>query len=457
MRATINQVQKRNYTWIIVLILIIGPVVLELTLGDRLYNATHDDIVKAQEFSSKNLKLEVFDNSKDKPDYTSPISDIFISEFLHAINSNAFYILLCAFLYNFMNVYKIFLLYMTIFLSNLLSSVLSYLFQFPKPYMAFYKVKSVVFFNEWGSPNNQLVLLVAFSGTFYKTLVANKLCEKKRWIKIIVILVILLYWFFDGFFLFAAGNLTYNQVILSTCLAVAIFLFIFYCFPVDLNKPKQFYDFMKFNVYYWIVINLLILTFQVLLSKFITDKRDSEYYDKNLEIQAGRLPQNDFARDYLKYRTKFSLNVGNFCNVGSFLMNIIAFLSVKADIKFNYKNSYNNWSEGNFEIPKLGGGIVDGDQSGMIEYNIIEQTQWNHNNCGIVVIRTIIDVIINVLIFILFIWLSHYSENEIVLFIFLIALPLILSIFGNLFFFKALYMAIKLATKPKTEMKNLLY
>ena len=48
MRATINQVQKRNYTWIIVLILIIGPVVLELTLGDRLYNATHDDIVKAQ-------------------------------------------------------------------------------------------------------------------------------------------------------------------------------------------------------------------------------------------------------------------------------------------------------------------------------------------------------------------------------------------------------------------------
>ena len=121
MRATINQVQKRNYTWIIVLILIIGPVVLELTLGDRLYNATHDDIVKAQEFSSKNLNLEVFDNSKDKPDYTSPISDIFISEFLHAINSNAFYILLCAFLYNFMNVYKIFLLYMTIFLSNLLA------------------------------------------------------------------------------------------------------------------------------------------------------------------------------------------------------------------------------------------------------------------------------------------------------------------------------------------------
>ena len=48
---------------------------------------------------------------------------------------------------------------MTIFISNFLSSILSYIFQFPKPYMAFYKVKSVVFFNEWGSPNNQIVLL----------------------------------------------------------------------------------------------------------------------------------------------------------------------------------------------------------------------------------------------------------------------------------------------------------
>ena len=145
-----------------------------------------------------------------------------------------------------MNVYKIFLLYITIFLSNLLSSTLSYLYQFPKPYMAFYKVKSVVFFNEWASPNNQLVLLIAFGGSFYKTLVANKTCEKKRWIKLIIIFVILLYWFFDGFFLFAAGNLAYNEIILSTFIGVAIFLFIFYCFPIELNKPKQFYDFMKF-------------------------------------------------------------------------------------------------------------------------------------------------------------------------------------------------------------------
>ena len=460
MRATINEVQKKNYTWIIVLILIIVPMVLEFFFGEYLYNITHDDIIKSQEFTYEKLNLKVFDNSEDSPgknNEDSISSDIFITEFFHVINSNGFYIFLVAFLYNFMNVYKIFLLYITIFLSNLLSSTLSYLYQFPKPYMAFYKVKSVVFFNEWASPNNQLVLLIAFGGSFYKTLVANKTCEKKRWIKFIIIFVILLYWFFDGFFLFASGNLAYNEIILSTFIGVAIFLFIFYCFPIELNKPKQFYDFMKFNVYYWIIINLLILTFQILLSFFITDRRDTEYYNNNLKIQAERLPQNDFTKDYLKYRQLFSLNFGNICNVTSFLMNIIAFLSVKADIKFNYKNSYNTWSEGNFEIPIMGGGIVDGDQSGLIEYNAIEKTQWNHNNCGIIIIRTIIDFIFNVIIFVLFIWLAHFFDNETVLFIFLIILPMILCIFGNLFFFKALYMKMKLAIRPNIKMKSLLY
>ena len=346
---------------------------------------------------------------------------------------------------------------MTIFLANFISSTLSYIFQFPKPYMAFYKIKSVVFFNEWGSPNNQIVLLISFGCTFYKALVANKICEKKLWIKIIIIILLVFYAFIDGFFLFASGNLTFNQMILSTFLAVAIFLFIFYCFPIDLNKSRQFYDFMKFNAYYWIVINLLIFAFQILLSIFITDRRDTTYYDNNLKTQAKRLPQNDFTNDYCKYRELFSLNIGSFCNVCSYLMNIVAFLSVKADIRFIYNNNYNSWSEGNFENSKIGGGIVDGDQSGIVEYNSIEKSQWNHNKGGIVFLRVLLDIIFNAVIFVFFIWVTHFSDDETVLFIFLIIFPMILCIFGNLYLFKAIYIRMNLAKAPKIKPKNLLY
>lgn len=346
---------------------------------------------------------------------------------------------------------------MTIFLSTFLSSTLSYIFQFPRPYMAFYKIKSVAFFNEWGSPNNQLILLIAFACSFYKVVVANKVCDKKLWSKIVIAICLILYSLFDAFLLFASGNLTYNQMIISACLAFVIFVFIFYCFPIELNKPKQFYDFMKFKSYYWIAINLLILAFQILLSIFITDRRDTVYYDNNIKTQAKRLVTNEFTDDYCKYRTLFSLNDGNLCNVICFLMNIILFISVRLEIRLIYGNTYNSWSEGNFEIPKIGGGLVDGDQGGLAEYNSIEKSQWNHNKCGIVFLRAVIDFIINLAIFVFFIWVTHFSEDEIILFIFLITLPMIISIFGNVYLFKAVYIKMNLARKPKIKMKNLLY
>ena len=482
MRATIHQVQKKNYTWIIVVILLVLPIIEELLWGEKLYNLTHESVISAQSFMLKITKLNAYNNTEEdiqihpenetKPNSSqiffsyldestennkSNATEVFMTEFIHVVNSNAFYIFLCAILYNFINIYKVFILYMTIFSANFLSSALSYIFQFPKPYMAFYKIKSVAFFNEWGSPNNQIVVLISFACSFYKAVVSNKTCGKRIWIKIIVIILLIIYCFIDGFLLFSSGNLTYNQMIISVCLSLVIFLFIFYCFPTDLNNSKQFYDFMKFKFYYWIFINILGLVLEILLSIFITDRRNTQYYDKNVQIQAERLKQTEFSKGYCKYRTLFTLNNGNLCNVISFLMNLLAFFAVKADIRFIYGNSYNSWSEGNFEDQKVGPGIIDGDRGGLIEYNNLDKSQWNHNKCSIVFARTLLDIIFHGIIFGFFMWVTHFTSNEIYLFIFLVAFPMIISVFGNLFFFKALYIKMNLARKPKIRMKNILY
>ena len=204
MRATIHEVKKKNFTWIGVLALLIVPIVVEILWGEILYNSTHDQIESSQSFMLKLTKLRVYNNTEEdiqanpenetKPNSTqlllsyldessennkSNATEVFMTEFIHIINSNGFYIFLCSFLYNFINIYKIFILYMTIFIANFVSSTLSYIFQFPKPYMAFYKIKSVAFFNEWGSPNNQIIVLLSFACSFYKAVVSNKTCSKK--------------------------------------------------------------------------------------------------------------------------------------------------------------------------------------------------------------------------------------------------------------------------------------
>ena len=65
MRATIHQVQKKNYTWIIVLILFVIPIVVELLWGEILFNETHESIVSAQSFMFNLTKLKAFDISED--------------------------------------------------------------------------------------------------------------------------------------------------------------------------------------------------------------------------------------------------------------------------------------------------------------------------------------------------------------------------------------------------------
>ena len=491
MRATISQTKKKDYSKFILLCLIIISLVFEFFAGDALFNGSHDSILSAQKFLSKTFNIALFNESKvsklnpsedqklnmeylisflndndtsNDPAQNNEIesklnNEILAIEIIHLINTNSFYLILCAVLFCFVNVYKVYILSMTIFLSNFVSSTLSFIFHSPKPYMAFYKIKPIANFNEWGSPNTQILVLVSFALTLYKVFTENKVMERKLWAKIVIIIILVAYSFIDIFLLFASGNCSYNQIILSLFMAVIIFIFIFYCLKVDLNKSKQFYDFMKFKIHNYLVINLLLFTFQVVLNLFIIDKGDLEYYSNNASEQIKLMPTNSFTDKFCNYRKIFILNSGNFCNLIIYLMNIVAFVSVKADLRFTYKNNYNSWSENNFEKPRidsLGNNNLLDDNSGVNnDYANIEQSQWNHLGAFRGIVRMILVLIVTLVILSIFVWISSWFDNEIYSFIFLISIPTILVVFGIFYIYKPIISAIKLGKKPKIKSKKL--
>lgn len=486
MRVAVHKENKRDYTWIIILVLIALPLIVEFAAGEELYNKSYDSIISAQKFMSKNFKLKLYENKEiklpsdtkekfysfysfleEEKNETNPsghtdtidtnedsTKDVVTSEILHLINSNGFYLIICGILLNFVNIYKVFILSMTVFSANFVSATLSYIFHSPKPYMAFYKIKSAVVFNEWSSPNNQIVVLVSFGFSLYKVLVANKFMEKKLFAKIVLIILLIGYAFIDIFLLLASGNCTYNHIIISLFMAVVIFMVIFYTFKVNLNQSKQFYDLIRFNLLYYLVINMLLFTFSILLSEFITDSRDTKYYGDNGKIQVSLMPSNSFSKNFCKYRKYFFLNFGNVCNITCFLMNIIAFIALKLDLHFTYKDNYNSWSEGNFEKPKVE--KLSMEKSGQAEYNLIEESQWNHYGAGIAAIRLFFLIVFIFVVFILFIWVSSWADNEIYSFIFLIIIPMALHVFGVFYMYKYLFTRIKLARPPKIKTKSLL-
>ena len=489
MRATISQTKKRDFSKLILICLIIISLVFEFFAGDALFNGSHDSILSAQKFFSETFNIALFDESKVtklNPSEDTQINieylisflnnnetsddeaknnkiqknlnnEILATEVIHLINTNVFYLILCAVLFCFVNIYKVYILSMTIFLSNFVSSTLSFIFHSPKPYMAFYKIKPIVNFNEWGSPNTQILVLASFALSLYKVLTENKVMERKLWAKIILIVLLVAYSFIDIFLLFCCGNCSYNQIILSLFTAVIIYIFIFYCLKVDLNKSKQFYDFMKFKVHNYLVINLLLFTFQVVLNLFIIDKGDLEYYKRNASEQINLMPTNSFTDIFCKYRKMFYLNSGNFCNLIIYLMNIVAFVSVKADLRITYKNNYNSWIENNFEKPRIDSLANNNllDNSGINDYANIEQSQWNHLGAFRGIIRMILVVISTLVILSLFVWISSWSDSEVYSFIFLITIPTILVICGIFYFYKPIISAIKLGKKPKIKSKKL--
>lgn len=479
----------QNFSKLILICLIIISLVFEFFAGDALFNGSHDSILSAQKFFSETFNIALFDESKVtklNPSEDTQINieylisflnnnetsddeaknnkiqknlnnEILATEVIHLINTNVFYLILCAVLFCFVNIYKVYILSMTIFLSNFVSSTLSFIFHSPKPYMAFYKIKPIVNFNEWGSPNTQILVLASFALSLYKVLTENKVMERKLWAKIILIVLLVAYSFIDIFLLFCCGNCSYNQIILSLFMAVIIYIFIFYCLKVDLNKSKQFYDFMKFKVHNYLVINLLLFTFQVVLNLFIIDKGDHEYYTRNASEQINLMPTNSFTDIFCKYRKMFYLNSGNFCNLIIYLMNIVAFVSVKADLRITYKNNYNSWIENNFEKPRIDSLANNNllDNSGINDYANIEQSQWNHLGAFRGIIRMILVVIATLVILSLFVWISSWSDSEVYSFIFLITIPTILVVCGIFYFYKPIISAIKLGKKPKIKSKKL--
>lgn len=483
MRATVYKAEKRDFAWLIILILMALPIILELLAGEAIYNKSYKSIISAQKFMSNNFGLQLYKNIdvnvtqklssfniEPKMDYLYSFleeknsiekvssKEIFTSELIHLINSNSFYLIICAILFNFVNIYKVFILSMTLFSANFISATLSYIFHSPKPYMVYYQIKSAVVFNEWGSPNNQIVVLISFGLSLYQVLTKNRNMEKKLWAKILLIIFLVIYSFIDIFLLFASGNCTYNHIIISLFMAVSIYFIIFHSFKVDLNKSKQFYDFIKFNTIYYLVINLLLFIFQLLLSSFIIDDRDIKFYGDNGKIQIGLMPSNNFSNTFCKYRNKFFLNSGNLCNIFCSLMNIIAFLSLKADLHFNYKDNYNSWSEGNFEKSNLEIlNVMNADQSAQGEYVHIDNSQWNHNGVFRGTIRFLFLLLFVFGIFFIFILASSWADNETYELIFLIIVPMCVNVLGIFFLYKYLFIKFKLARSPKIKTKKLVY
>ena len=222
---------------------------------------------------------------------------------------------------------------------------------------------------------------------------------------------------------------------------------IFLLFKVEVNNSKQFFTFLKFKTRYYLFINLILLAFEFILNIFIIADIDEDYYSGNIDTQQERLFYSKFLNDNFNYRRFFYLNKGNFCDALCFIMNIVAFLSLKLELYWKYKGDYENWSSNNFERPPQQNALL-GDMTEVDDYFIRDATQWNHTGCCKTVVRLFFIIILCLCSLLPSVLMYYFIKStEANGYLFIIIVPQFLLVFGMFYLFKAIMRCFKLTKK----------
>ena len=410
--------------WLIPLVVLILPLVVEFFVRDVSYQWSLNLIIDLQKWmAKKELSVEHYPTVYACLTYTT---------------LNMFYMLVCVLVYNFLNVYKSFILLLSIYFSNYLSTFLCFIYHVPRPYMVNKLIKPYFKITDWGYPSTQIVTMVSFFATFHKVIFKSKLAKNKLALKIILGIIFGLINLFYIFIQFAGGMITFEQIILSVFMGFVVFLTMFCICEAKVNNAKQFHSFVQFRFLYYLAINVILAVFLIIFYQFIVDAEASYYYTLHVDDQF------ETKSNILKFETMafYSLNGANFCNAICFLSNIFAIIGLKFELYGTYGSNFENWKKANFENRDGQTGLK---YSIYQDHQYVKGTQWNHTGGCKTFVRFFMLIILSVLGFVPAIIIQLINQGPLdkqkgfhifLHYLFFIAFPFFYVSFGMFFFFK---------------------
>ena len=439
MKASLGPRKQKKNKWIIPITTLLVSLLIELYFKDYLYDKSRKTIIYLQE--------KILDSDGNKISKSSKLFSRIIQIIFYIQNTNLFYFLICTLLYNSLNVYKIFILYSSILISNFFSSIFCLIFHSPRPFMVDSKILPLGFVcSEWGSPSREIVTIISFYLTLYHILTQNKYMEKFKKLKIFITILLCVLTLCFLLLQFFSGVVSYDQIIFSIFLGVFCYFLMFSLLSVDVNDPKQLYIFIRFKMLYYLPINFFIGIFLFILYHEITNNEELVYYSNNINLQIGKsIDFDDIFSKYTKNSKEFfMLNNGVISNITCFFCNIPIILGLKTEYFSIYNKNYSTWVKNNFSsYNSLENFSIFND------YKYVEESQWNKTSIVKTIIRIILNIILCILCLIPMIIPSKIEifRNDFSFFYFYTVLPLFLISFGNFYFFKVIYRLFGLTKK----------
>ncbi|MCQ2817515.1 MAG: hypothetical protein MJ252_09650 [archaeon] len=424
MRTNLKIKKYPKKYWLIPIVTFAAAVLIQLFLQDYLYNFSIDYIVKTQ------TELNKIFNVKKEEAYKP--RDIIFWVF-YVLTSNYFYLVFVALIYNFVNVYKAFVLALSIYIGNLLSATMGLIYHAPRPFMVNYNIMSYIKDGEWGQPSPQIIVAVSFYCTLWKVISKHRPLKGKVCIKLTIAIIFIIYCMAVILIHFASGLVTFDQIIVSVLLGISVYSAMFFIFKVKVNNAAQFYDIIKTRFIYFFVLNLILILFLVILYRYINYEEDKEYFGAHLKVQFDKFDMNYVDDNFFN---SFTLSEGTFTNALCFISNIIAIIALKMEMIITYDKDFDSWKKENFDDKALHQSV---NFSIFTEYKYSTSTQWNHTSFIKVFIRCLFCLVLSIAPVLLFLIPLQHIPNIVKFIIFSFA-PHCYYAFGIFYLFKKIYM-----------------
>ena len=370
-------------------------------------------------------------------------------KFTNCINSVVFLIIILIVVYNYLNIYKTFILYNLIcfgyYLSIFFKLLFSHISEKPSDPDRNEDLKFIMYCCDgFGLPSTQLFLFSLFFFCLFKIINENKKYVMKN---------IYLYIFIFFICLVAIDNIIkaqnyFSQIAFSFFFALSIYILIFNGFNIKMFNGNQFYKIIIKNFYYCLLVIFLLIVllflnfiFVIYLNKGNRNKLfgDDDDYEHRFNICLD-LEYIDPNRRFLNlYSNNYKINfLGSIIYFGFFLSSIVSLISVKLDYYFIFNKNKTNFLIYNFnsneitEVVSLRTSLTT-DSSNSI--NIIRDCKWNNTSKLKSFIRLLVIILLSSICFLPY-FLVHWYSDFVYVFFIKIMLSSFLFSFGIFFWFK---------------------
>ena len=417
-KITIHQPKPRKFVIFIALLVIVIPFFLDLGFRGERYGEINDKVVNIT------LTLQTLITEDNSLSLT----------IMHNINTLKIMVIIVICVYNFGNVYKSFILFMIITVGNLLAAYIKFIYVQETP--SFHKEITVYYCGVgWGLPATQILISTTFYLALWKII---SLKIKNYVINTILLIVIILFLLLLGFSSIVEGAYFFNQVLFSMILGTGIYLLLFEGIRVNLTDGKQFFNLIRRKIWVYLAIEVVLILPLVILYLIYTIKplpKDEHYYVCNSKLlnetyfEADNLTAQKEIRNF-SYETSLLL-------LAFFLPSFFCIIAVKMELRFMFKDVYENWFQFNFSNED--NSQENDEVSLMTSISITRDTKWNNTKWTYSIARLIILLIMWFVASLPYFLIKNSSRFLLVFFV-QIMLSFSLFALGGFFIFKFLFL-----------------